>query len=207
MYILCLHLTFVTAIFTLVETCTAGLLQISFDDMMGDAFGTFPTDVVNLTMTFDDTTGAYDIILTTTNANLFTGNFRVNVNLFNPDTGSTSLYPSLFSDTTNDFSLTLPTNTLVLSGTASSLLEWKAGDQVASHSLNGGELGNPGGISLFRTAVGAGGFLTNEDVIGDGEGFGVTTILPEPATGIMLLIGMATILTSGRTLVSKLNSA
>jgi hypothetical protein len=42
----------------------------------------------------------------------------------------------------------------------------------------------------------------------DGEvidSFSIT--VPEPTTGIMLLIGMATMLTGGRTLVSKLNSA
>jgi len=34
-----------------------------------------------------------------------------------------------------------------------------------------------------------------------------STAVPEPATSIMLLIGMATMLTGGRTLVSKINCA
>jgi hypothetical protein len=64
--------------------------------------------------------------------------------------------------------------------------------------------------------------MSDADDDGDSDGrdfmiwqseFGIKPILaagvmvPEPPTGIMLLIGMVTLLTGGRTFVSKLNSA
>lgn len=137
----------------------------SFDDPVGDNTG--PVDVVNMTLSFDKATGNYTIILTADSANPFRGDFRVNINLFNPDTGTTDPNPSFFQDVVNDFSLTTPTDTLTLTGRNPRLQAWNAGDRVATNSLGGGA--NPDNSSLFRSSVTGFpiGFLTNEDVIAD----------------------------------------
>ena len=120
-------------------------------------------------MNFDAVTGDYDIVLTADAANPFVGDFRININLFNPDVGTTALDPSFFGDTVNDYALTSPTTTITLAGTNSVLLSWDVGDRVFTNSLK--ETGNPDGVSLFRSTVSnfPVGFLTNEDVIANGQ--------------------------------------
>lgn len=141
-------------------------LTFSFSDPVGDHSGTI--DLTGMTMNFDNATGNYNIILTTTAAHPFVGTFRINVNLFNPDTTADD---SFFTDNQNDFNLSVATTTVTLSGTSSKLLSWNAGDRVATSELPFGPppvfpafvtnlLNIPFGTGEDRLAFDAAGFTT-----------------------------------------------
>lgn len=152
--------------FLFVSVSYSETLSFSFTDPVGDAF-LFPgetgpaTDVLGLFFTFESDTGAYEITMTSSADNPFIGDVRINVNLFNPDTGTTALNPSFFQDVVNDFSLTTPSTTITLTGSNPNLLAWEAGDRVAACAGPGGiipeacsaSLGHPDGISAFSTGV------------------------------------------------------
>lgn len=116
-------------------------------------------DLVGLVFNFDNATGDYEIVLTASPANPFIGSVRFNVQLFNPDTGTTAQDPAFFRDLLNDFSLNTPTTTIRLTGSDPKLLAWQAGDQVAPcHGATfqelgpcQGTLGLPDGILGFGT--------------------------------------------------------
>jgi len=129
--------------FALAET-----LDFHFDDPVGDHTGI--VDVVSMDFTFDDVSGAYTILLTADPANPFVGNFRININLYNPDTGTTAYDPSSFHDYVNDYDLSSPVPAIELTGTDSSLTQWKEGDRVAISTL---PFGNPDYISGFGSDV------------------------------------------------------
>jgi len=94
-------------------TAQAEPLVFSFADPVGDNTGAI--DVTAMSFDFDNATGDYTITLTATTANPFVGQFRVNINLFNPDAITIA---NLFSDALNDFNLASPTTTsLTLTGT------------------------------------------------------------------------------------------
>ncbi len=142
-----------------------------------------------MTFTFDNTTGAYEILFTADSAHPFLGAFRLNVNLFNPDTGTTAPDPALFHDTFNDFNLTSPNTTVALSGTSSRLLAWDAGDRVAASGPV--PLGVPDGAFSFRSGV----FdlplsPTKEDRMADGK-FATIVAVPEPSITLLLGAGIA----------------
>src|SRR5437879_10945655 len=65
------------------------ILGLSYTDPVGDQSG--PVDVTGMLMTWDASTGAYTIMLTADAAHAFTGQFRIDVNLYerNPPTGVT----------------------------------------------------------------------------------------------------------------------
>ena len=130
---------------------------ISVVDPLADHTG--PVDVVGMVMDFDPLTGDYEIVLRSDSAAPFDSDFRVNINLFNPDD------QSVFRDTVNDFSLSEPTTTLNLVGTSDALKGWEIGDRVFTNSLAGTP--NPPGTTLYRSGVSGFPveFLTNEDVI------------------------------------------
>jgi hypothetical protein len=137
-------------------------------DPLGDHTGTI--DVVRMVMNFDDATGDYEIVLTVDSANPFRGDFRININLFNPDVGTTARYPSFFSDAMNDYELQAVAQTLTLMGSDGRLTAWDLGDRVFTNSLAG--TGNPDGVTLFRSSVADLphlGFLTAEDYIAFAE--------------------------------------
>lgn len=123
---------------------SASELSIRFLDPIGDNSGYI--DIVSMEMNFSNLSGEYEIKLTATPDNSFNGEFRINVNLYNP----AGLYPD-FHDTLNDFSVVMPTTTLTLTGISARLVGWDVGDQVASSTTT--ELGNPPGTSLFRTGA------------------------------------------------------
>jgi hypothetical protein len=118
-------------------------------------------DVVGLHFAFDDTTGDYEIILTASDANPFEGGFKVNVLLFNPDTGTTAQDPSWFGAGVNEFFLTTPSRGIRITGTNPRLLSWKAGDRVAACEGASfpefgpclGGLGLPDGVLGFTSGV------------------------------------------------------
>ena len=139
------------------------VLSLSVVDPVGDHTG--PIDVVKMVLLFENVTGEYEIILSASATNPFIGEFRININLFNQDLGTTTRPPSMFSDCCNDFVLDNSTTIIKLSGTWSYLSVWGVGDRVFTNSLEG--TGNPDGLSLFRSSVTSVpfGFLTNEDFI------------------------------------------
>ena len=144
----------------------AAQLRFSFSDSAGDAF-LFPgktgsaTDVVGLLFTFDNSTGAYTITMTATTANPFIGDVIINVNLFNPDTGTTEDAPSYFRDQLNRFSLSTPTTAITLTGANPTLRSWKTGDRVSACAGSGGiipedcaaDLGHPDSTTDFQSGV------------------------------------------------------
>ena len=135
----------------------AGQRELVVEDPLGDNTGL--TDLAKMTLRFDPRTGNYEILLSATAAQPFQGEFRVNINLFNP------ARQSFFADTMNDIRLETPTTTLRLTGYHPALRSWLPGDQVHTNSLGGTP--NPTGSTLFRSGVShfPMGYLTNEDVI------------------------------------------
>lgn len=136
---------------------------ILVDDPVGDNTGII--DVTRMVMTFSSVSGNYTIVLVASPANPFVASFRVNINLYNQDTGTTNQNPSFFQEVGNNLNLSVPTTVLTFTGTNSRLLAWNVGDRVFTNSLAG--TGNPAGTSLFRSAViiPPFTFLTNEDTI------------------------------------------
>jgi alpha-tubulin suppressor-like RCC1 family protein len=143
-----------------VETIGLTGLTLVYTDPVGDNTGNI--DVTQMLLVFDNTTGDYTITLWATATNPFIGAFRVNINLFNPDTDPDACF---FQDTIRDFSLATATRRLILTGTNTSLLRWQGGQRVATSSLAG--VGNPPGSTWFRSAVMnyPFQFMTNEDTI------------------------------------------
>lgn len=180
------QLTAVSIIVTLFVgySACASILEFSFDDPIGDHTGL--VDVTGLDFSFDNITGNYEAILTADAANMFRGDFRINLNLFNPDTGTTNWIPSFFTDTMNDYSLTSPTNTIILTGVNPNLTQWEIGDRVATTHL---PFGSPDGISTSRSSVANlpwEAWGVSEDIIAEG---GYTTITPEPGTVLLFGLG------------------
>jgi len=132
-------------------------------DPQGDHAGRI--DVTRMLVNFDSGTGDYEIVLTADPSASFTGGFRVAINLFNPDVGSTSRNRAFFSDV-RDYTMTQSGSELRLEGNNPVLAGWGEDHSVNTNSLEG--TGNPDGISLFRSSVGdlpLRGFLQGEDVI------------------------------------------
>lgn len=141
-------------------------LFIIFTDPAGDSLGS--VDVVGVGLSFDKTTGAYTLLLLADSSAPFHGDFRVNINLYNPDTGTTNCDPSFFNDTMNDY-IGFPSDTiLVLSGVNSNLRTWDVGDRVATNST---PFGNPDCTSLFHSAVADLCDVSQRDLIADGDTF------------------------------------
>jgi hypothetical protein len=180
-------------IFSITLASTAQALTISFADPVGDQTGTI--DVIGMAMTFSKKSGQYLINLTASSDHPFLGEFRVNINLYNPEAPKPSA--RFFSDdckncgvfdpktNSSDFNLVASTTTLTLKkGTSKVLKSWDKGDHVAINSVAG--LGSPAGVSFFRSSVDnmPFTFLTNEDTIGynnvtgDGVTDGVAVISP-----------------------------
>jgi len=118
-------------------------------------------DLVGLELVFSNTTGDYEITLYATPQNPFIGGFRVNVLLFNPDTGSLTPDPALFVDSLNDFVLATASTEVTITGTDPRLLAWDLGDRVATcHGASfvelgpcTGDLGTPTGGAAFAAGV------------------------------------------------------
>lgn len=122
-------------------------LTFSYTDPEGDATG--PIDIISMVVVFDNATGHYTITLTSTLAQPFLGEFRININLFNP---ARLPYNSFFQDAGNDFNLETPVTKIVLEGYDADLLFWAVGDTVATNTIASGGL-NPPGSSWYRCQV------------------------------------------------------
>lgn len=121
-------------------------------------------DVVGMLLNFDPATGDFEIVLAADSAAAFAGAYRVAINLFNADAGSTSRGEAFFTDLSDHSSQSR--HELRLSGNSPVLAGWSEGHRIYTNSLEGTE--NPDGVSLFRSTVTdlpRTGFLSNEDVI------------------------------------------
>jgi len=143
-------------------------LALSFTDPVEDHLQLRPVrqlnppagviDVVGLVFSFDNATGDYSILMTASPANPFVDGFRINVGLFNPDTGTTAEDPAFFIAQLNDFFLITPSTAITLTGSDPKLLAWKAGDRVAPcEGASFVELGPcQGGLGLPNNVLGFG---------------------------------------------------
>lgn len=168
------------------QNTQADMLSFSFDDPVGD-FTPGIIDVTKMDFSFDDVTGEYDILFTADTPNPFVGEFRINVNLFNPDAGMTT-DPSFFSDTSNDFVLATATTIITLTGTNARLTSWDVGDRVASTTeAFGNPTDRPSGFYFQTTVVTIPSI--GQDIITDGE-LHYTTIVPVPGAVLLGMLGM-----------------
>jgi hypothetical protein len=137
---------------------------IGVRDPLGDQTGTI--DANGMLVVFDTTSGQYSIYLMAEQGRPFLGAFRVNINLFDQDLGTSKVDPSFFNHTMADFTFSSPQTMIRLTGFNSRLKKWKTGDRVFTNSLK--YTGNPEGVTLFRSSVGTPGgvFLSEEDTIG-----------------------------------------
>lgn len=183
-------------LFTLVTLSLAGqinaaLVVLSSSDPINDQFGSAP-DLTGMTFVFDSITGGYTIDLQTTDENPFVGEFRININLYNLDAGTSAQDPSYFQDTVNDYNLTATTTTLRLTGTNTRLLAWEAGDEILLNNwLDGAP--SPEGSILFRSGVlgfPLGSAFTNEDMLGVEGQTDVLSAVPIPAAAWLFGSGL-----------------
>jgi hypothetical protein len=171
------------------SSASAEQLRFSLTDPVGQEGGQLPlgrVDLVGMEFTFDNTTGSYSIRFTAAPANPFQQGFRLNLSLFNPDTGGSSPDPSFFSSTNNDFSFATPSLTAELSGVSLRLLAWQAGDRVAPSGPV--PLGVPDGTVGFHSGVldlPLDGML---DLLADGQ-FTTIEAVPEPSLTVLLGLG------------------
>jgi hypothetical protein len=133
-------------------------LEIVVADPSGDHTGSI--DVTEMVMSFDASTGEYEISIRASAEAPFIGDFRVNINLYN------TTARTFFQDAVNDYSFETAREVISLRGQNPALWSWRPGDHVHTNSLAGTE--NPPNSSLYRSAVNdlpMGGFLENEDTI------------------------------------------
>lgn len=178
-----------TILFFLLLLTSSRVYADSFDHFFtfSDPIDSFHIDLTEMFFEFEKATGDYSIRFTADPAHPFDSDFRINVNLFNPN-GSPLV---LFQDTFNDFNLSVPTTTMILTGTNAMLLEWSAGDRVAVNW----EAGRPPGVTFF-TAVTAfqGGYEYNDFLNSEGgfdfspNDYAVIQAVPEPAITTLLLV-------------------
>ena len=152
-------------------------------DPVGDHTGTVDVTGLRLDIAGD---GSYSLRITADSANPFIGAFRININLFNLS------LDEYFQSGFNDDNLSLPQEEVVLTGTDPELTDWQDDHTIATSTYDG--LGNPPGVSLFRTSVADLPFesiCVSEDIIGlDGCG----TAIAEPsslALGSLALVLLA----------------
>jgi len=160
----------------------AGATIITISDPVGDHTGL--VDVTGLTLAIDETSGAYGIEVTADSAHPFFGDFRININLFN------ATLDEFFSRTFNDYSLSSSTTVISITGTDIGLSDWLSSHAIATSTYAG--LGNPSGITLFRSSVADLPFspiCVSEDIIGVNGCLG-SNVVPEPSTLALFALGL-----------------
>ncbi|MAG29808.1 MAG: hypothetical protein CL908_02805 [Deltaproteobacteria bacterium] len=166
---------------------------VRFVDTVGDHGAPINIDLISLYLSFDPATGDYELLWVTDPAQPFLGSFRLNTNLFNPDTGTNLPDPSFFQDTLNDFTLSTPQQTMLLTGNNPRLTAWAVGDEVAVTCPS--PLGCPTVSLGFSSAVGpiVGGPGYDSFDVGSSE-----IILPEPQGFLALAVGLLGLAALGR---------
>ena len=171
------------------NVANADFLYFSFDDPIGDQAGGYNIDVTRMDFSFDNDTGEYNILLTADAANPFQGDFRININLLNPDTGTTAKNPSFFEHNVDDYYSVSPVSTFTLSGTNSYLLSWEVGDRVATSDI---PFGNPDNVFGFRShAIKLPDFTAWDNIaVGD---FTVINPVPVPSAVLLGMLGLSAV--------------
>lgn len=165
-------------------TAVASLITITYTDPVGDHTGI--VDVTGMDFIFESSNGNYELNIQSDSANPFTGEFRININLFNVTRNES------MQDVFNDFNLGVATQAAIsLSGNNSLLMNWSGTDNVVTSTLAG--FGNPPGSTFFRSSVSDLPFApicVSEDIIGI-DGCSTSTSVPEPGTLALFGIGLA----------------
>jgi hypothetical protein len=175
------------------DAASASTLSFAFTDPAGDSQAD-GGDLTGMSFVFDDVTGDYTITFTADAAHPFSGQIRLNVNLFDPDTGSTYVDPAFFQDTGNDFDLATPTTTLVLTGTNTRLTSWGAGDRVAANQYPFGTASGDGSefyTQLTDLPLQGAGCGAHQDCLGPLDTTNFVYIAPEPTSAILVAGGLA----------------
>ena len=158
---------------------------VRFVDTVGDHGAPVDIDLVALYLSFDPATGDYEALWVADPANPFNGTFRLNTNLFNPDTGTSAQDPAFFQDTLNDYTLATPQETMLLTGNNPRLTAWAVGDEVAVTCP--APLGCPTNTFGFASAVAPIGGSFGFDSFDTGSS---VIRLPEPNGFLALVLGM-----------------
>jgi hypothetical protein len=181
----------------LVGIPNAATLVLSSIDPVMDQSGASP-DIIEMRFVFDNITGDYTIGLQTSNADPFQGSFRININLFNVDVGTTADAPSFFQDVFNDISLPTPTEIFTLTGNNTRLTAWNEGDRILLNNYGPPSCTpHPDGGTCFASGVGLLPYTGFDDYIGVDHQIDVLAAVPIPAaiwlfgSGMMGLIGIA----------------
>ena len=161
----------------------AQILSVTFGDRSKDHLG--PIDLTRLTLTFDQSTGEYEVILEADHGAKFQGGFLVGINLFNGDLGTTALDPSFFHAEAEVFALDCPAMRYRLAGFDSRLMDWSIGDRIAASGP--APLGLPAGFAFFSSGLASsedsvqGTDLVGEGVVGtlhEASGFAIYEVSP-----------------------------
>ena len=105
------------AVLVISSAASAEILTFVFSDPVGDSTISVTgesIDVVSLTVTFDNQTGAYESLVVADSALPFIGYFRLNLNLMNGDVSPFLSNPAFFFDNVNDLTLASPTTEVLL---------------------------------------------------------------------------------------------
>jgi hypothetical protein len=175
----------------------AATLGFSFDDPAGDAIDRYITEpgaqpawsrVAELThvgVVFDNVTGDYTVTIRTAPDVPFVESGRFDFHFVNPDAGARTYEPYEVAGTRFYGQLT-GQQTLSISGNSASLLQWEAGDRVATSSV-------PFGLAEDDSRTGC---YTGHETFGGFDFLApdaVTTItsVPEPAGVALWVLGLS----------------
>ena len=161
----CGNLVFGAFIFIVsIGPVSAQFLSLSFEDQVEDHVG--KVDLVALTLTFNEASGEYEVVLKANEDASFVGDFLIGINLFNGDLGTTALDPSYFHADKDVRGYDCPSLHYRISGVDPRLTQWSEGDRIAAAGPE--PLGLPSGFSFFNTGLASEEDSTRaDDTVGD----------------------------------------
>jgi hypothetical protein len=182
-------------------TARAQYLRATFSDFEGDHLG--DTDLIRMSLTFHQVTGAYEVVLESTENNRFGERFVLGINVFNADLGTLQANPTYFHDEAEVTGQACSVSIHRLRGTNSRLTAWSAGDRVAASGPDplgvpmGDPFGDPFRVVSFTSGVAfLGDRETPEDAVAEGDstvlssvgGFEAVQILPDARDDLFSLL-------------------
>ena len=187
---------FACVVMTSPTTAHAEMLRVSFTDPLGDHTGGI--DIVGFDLTFDNTTGDYQVLFRADSSGPFAGLFQIDVSLFNADAGSSTADTSFFQASKVNAAPAIfpPPTRSGFSGNSAVLRSWNLGDRIAASDLPFG-VPDDLGEAEFRTVLLSGllpdpiGGPNFDPSVGDqiASGNVVATIVPEPSGLVPAVIG------------------